>query len=205
MQFLTPQLKKDLVISALVLIVLYGMTHNAITRPKPEHKKGYWNIELIQHPLIFGFFGHNYLVLRNEDGHIEEEIHGLATNPITKQWKYVGNKPTDILQAWTFETPRNAEAETLFPGIVLTQGDQETVQLIWNNGKDCIAPINEQDIPYPPFGIRVFGTTENSNSVTSTLVQCMGLKIKHIGLFTPGAGKTLLTILNASTSKEIGK
>ncbi len=146
----------------------------------------------MQHPLFFGLAGHNYLVVRNQDGDIVSELHGLATDTTTKKWKYVGMKSSDVLQVWKFDGPRYYLAEKGFSGILLNQGTQGEVESIWEKTTDCITLINAQNIPYPPFGVKVSGETENSNSVAYTLALCMGLDARHIGILTPGETKNLL-------------
>ena len=183
---------KDLLWICVFTLCLYGMTHNPIIRPVPQPTPGNWSIQLMQHPLLFGFAGHNYLVLRDQDDTITEELHGLATDIQTGDWKYVGTNKTDILQVWEFNSPRYYLAEKKFPGIILSQGTQEQMTTIWNQARACKDPINQKKIPYPPFGVSFRAETVNSNSVANTLSVCMGLDIKHVGLLTPGEKRNLL-------------
>ncbi len=183
---------KDLLWSTLFLSVHYGITHNPIVRPIPQPIPGNWSIQLMQHPLLFGFAGHNYLALRDQNGNIVEELHGLATDAATGQWKYVGTNPTDILQVWEFESGRYYLAEKKFPGIIMDQGVQSDIFALWKKALSCKDPINQEKTGYPPYGFSFKSETLNSNSVAYTLALCMGLDTRHIGIWTPGATMNLL-------------
>ncbi len=183
---------KDSIFSLFIILSLYGVTHNPVVRPRTQAMPGNWSIEFMQHPLLFGFAGHNYLALRNQDGVIVSELHGLATDATTRQWKYIGSNIQDLLQVWEFENGRYYLAEKAFPGIVLQEGDEESMQKVWDMGRSCVAPINAQNIAYPPYGISFKNETRNSNSVAYTLAKCMLLDTRHVGIFTPGSTMNLL-------------
>ncbi len=183
---------KDLIFSLVFLVGVYFLVHNPITQPTPEYHLGMWSVETLQHPLLLGLAGHNYLILRNDKGQIVSELHGLATDASTGTYKYFGTKKTDELKVWEFSSIRYSMKEYQFPGVVLTQGDVSTTLTLWGLAKNCMAEINKKDILYSLYGINLLGTTENSNSATYTLAQCMGLDIRHIGIFTPGSQTDLL-------------
>lgn len=182
---------KDFALSGIFIFAIYGITHNPIVRPIPKPTPGLWSIQFMQHPLLFGFAGHNYLALRNERGDIVSELHGLATDHATKEWKYVGSRPTDLLQVWEFGTGKYL-AQKQFPGRVLHEGSQEDVLATWNQAVSCKNIINSMNLLYPPYGISLRSETVNSNSVAYTLASCMGLDVDHIGIWTPGAAMNLL-------------
>lgn len=146
----------------------------------------------MQHPLLLGIAGHNYLVLRDDTGAIKAELHGLATDESTGNWKYVGSRDTDTLKVWEFDGPRRYEANKKSPGIITFQGSQSETALLWNKAQICKERINELHLRYPPFGVAMRGETENSNSVAYTLTKCMDLPTKGVGWFTPGNGRDLL-------------
>lgn len=146
----------------------------------------------MQHPLVFGFAGHNYLALRDQDGTIVSELHGLATDSTTNEWKYIGSKKSDVLYAWEFQTGKYYLAGKTFPGIILSEGKEEDMRSLWNMGTSCVPSINEKNIPYPPYGINFKNETTNSNSVAYTLAKCMHLDTRHIGIWTPGSTMNLL-------------
>jgi hypothetical protein len=192
MKLFTPRFIKDLLIIIVLGSLLYGLTHNSITHPQLSATTGSWSIQLMQHPLIFGIAGHNYLVLRDDKNAIEKELHGLATDSTTSTWKYVGNDPKDILKVWEFNDPTLYAEQKGYPGVTLYKGDRNEAMMLWGKGEICKEEINNKNIPYPPYGVNMGGDTENSNSVAYTLTLCMGLDAQHLGLITPGWGKNLL-------------
>lgn len=152
----------------------------------------------MQHPLLLGVAGHNYLVLRDENNVIQKELHGLATNSLTDTWKYYGTNATDKLKVWEFDDPHYYLAQKGYSGIVLYKGTKDEVEVLWSKALLCKEEINDRNYAYPPYGVKVGGDTENSNSVAYTLTLCMGLDAKHLGLITPGWGKNLLETQVAS-------
>jgi hypothetical protein len=186
------QFTKDSFYSLIFLLAVYGITHNPIVRPIPTPIPGHWSIQLMQHPLIFGLAGHNYLALRDENGNVVEELHGLATDTYTKQWKYIGTKPTDKLQVWEFDNGRYYLAGKNFPGVIIDQGTQIDVLSLWSKALACKDSINQENISYPPYGVSFRSETTNSNSVAYTLAKCMGFDTRHIGIWTPGETMNLL-------------
>lgn len=190
-RLLSNHITRDFLWSSIVIFTMYGITHNPVVRPMPEATPGLWSIQFMQHPLIFGLTGHNYLALRDENGDIVSELHGLATDTAGK-WKYIGSSPTDTLQVWQFPNPRYYLAEKKFPGIILKEGNREELYSIWSQAAACKTEINAKNIPYPPYGFSIKNETTNSNSVAYTLAACMGLPTRHIGVFTPGATMNLL-------------
>lgn len=188
----TNQFIKDLFWSILFILSLYGLTHNPIVRPTPQPVPGNWSIQFMQHPLLFGFAGHNYLSLRDQDGSVVGELHGLATDAQTGNCKYIGSRSTDILQVWEFETGKYYLSQKKFAGIILREGKEEDIRALWEQARSCKDPINAQLIPYPPYGVSIKNETTNSNSVAYTLARCMNLDTRHIGIWTPGSTFDLL-------------
>jgi hypothetical protein len=198
-ELLTRQFIKDAIISAVFILALYAITHNPIVRPVPSPIFGNWSIQYMQHPLLLGFAGHNFLSLRDGEGRVISELHGLATDTDTGNWKYVGTDPKDVLHVWEFENGKYYLSGKTYPGIVLMQGKKEEVAKRWQEALACEGPINDQHIPYPPYGVRLRNETINSNSVAYTLAACMGLDTKHLGLWTPGSTVNLLEKLILKT------
>jgi hypothetical protein len=202
MKLFTPRFIKDIFLIILFGVLLYSLTHNPIVKPRAPQIKGAWSIQLMQHPLVFGVAGHNYLTLRNESNAVQKELHGLATDSATGEWKYYGTDKSDLLKVWEFSSDRNYIAKKDYPGVLLFKGTKEEVGGLWTKALICGEDINNQNIPYPPYGFDVKGDTENSNSVAYTLTLCMGLDAKHIGLLTPGWGNNLLSKQLAKISDQ---
>lgn len=192
MQLLTRRFIQDILVIILTGSLFYILIHNPITHPTLKVSKGYFSIQLMQQPLVFGIAGHNYLVLRDSNNQIKEELHGLATDTITGSWKYIGNDTTDVLKVWKFAGPHFYIAQKNYSGVTLSYGDEKTITTIWQKAIPCVSEINNLQIKYPPYGMNIRGDTENSNSVAYTLTRCMGLDAEHLGLITPGWGKNLL-------------
>lgn len=191
----TARFIKDLILIALFGFSLYALIHNPIVNPKPPVIEGKWSIQLMQHPLVFGVAGHNYLTLRDEKNTIRRELHGLATDKDNGGWKYYGTDRSDLLKVWEFSDPHYYLAQKNYAGTVLFEGSEENAKAVWEKGLVCKDEINAKNLPYPPYGIKVTGDTENSNSVAYTLALCMNLNPKHLGLITPGWGKNILETL----------
>lgn len=190
--FFTPRFRKDSLLSLLIIFFLYSVTHNPLTHPTPKPITGNWSIQFMQHPLLFGFAGHNYLLLRDGDGNVVSELHGLATDPQTGNWKYIGSSPTDLLRVWEFGSSHYYASEKTFPGVILLQGKEIDIKDRWALAQKCVDPINRKNIPYPPYGFSLKNETTNSNAVAYTLAQCMQVDVRHLGIFTPGSAVTLL-------------
>lgn len=194
MKLFTRRFIIDLFLIVVIGISLYALTHNSLVRPTPVTKKGFWSIQLIQYPLVFGMAGHNYLVLKDGKDRTIRELHGFPTETKNgkEMWKYIGTNTADKLKVWEFDSPHFYIANKNFPGILLYEGSEADAWHIWKKSAPCKGEINKENIPYPPYGVNVRGDTENSNSVAYTLSLCMNLTTKHLGLITPGWGKNLL-------------
>lgn len=191
-ELFTRQFVRDLIWGTVILFILYALVHNPLTRPKARATEGNWSIHFMQHPLVFGLAGHNYLALYDAKGTIVAELHGLATDPTTGEWRYIGTRSTDLLKVWEFDASKYYLAAKNLPGLVLAEGTMENVASLWNKARACKEPINERSISYPSFGFSIKNETINSNSVAYTLTKCMGLDTRHIGLITPGSKLDLL-------------
>lgn len=183
---------KDILIVAFFFVIFYALTHNSHVRPQPITSQGEWSIELHQKPLALGVAGHNYLVLRNDEGEIISTLHGLPTDEATGDWKYVGKNKKDILKVWEFGAKDDEGMRIGSYGVSLVKTNKEEAISRWVQAQQCGEMIDALSIPYPPFGVSFRKDTENSNSVAYTLASCMNLKTSHVGLFTPGWGKNLL-------------
>jgi hypothetical protein len=197
MKLFTTRFIKDLLLIALFGATFYILTHNPITHPNLPVISGKWSIQLMQQPIILGIAGHNYVVLRDVHNVIVDELHGLATDATTGEWKTIGRDKTDKLKVFEFNSPRYNDpryfvAQKKYAGILLYEGDESSVKEKWKMALSCKEEINALNLPYPPYGVAIGHETENSNSVAYTLTRCMNLDAEHLGLITPGWGKDLL-------------
>ncbi len=183
---------RSLVQLILISCILYGITHNKYARPIPTITKGTWTIEKAVYPLLGGLAGHNYVVLRDSEGLIRREFHGLPTNPKTGKYKTVSFSQDDILKAYEFPYALLTDKKDAISSAVVLSGTQETVIQKWEEGQRCVPVINTKGVLYPQFGVSFINETINSNSVADTLLTCMNLPTPHVGLLTPGTDKVLL-------------
>ena len=142
-------------------------------------------VVMSQFPLL-GLFGHNLLVMLDATGTVIAELDGLASSK-TGRIKPVGYLPSDRLKVYQFSTAYLYRHQQ--PRVVLYKGSRLEVQRRWAaalRGKDA---VNARGLAYP-----LFGLGRNSNSVTSTLIACMGLYELAIpnGKPAPGEGHLLL-------------
>lgn len=135
---------------------------------------------------ILGVFSHNLLVLLSASGAVLEELDGLATSAAGRI-KPVGYLPSDRLRVHRFTAP------FLFqPGqrqALLLAGTEQAVRPCWQAALRGAEAINALHLGYP-----ILGMGRNSNSVTSTLIACMGLAEPALprGRWAPGKGCLLL-------------
>lgn len=191
MKIFTKRFTKDLFLLALFGVLFYFLTHNSIAYPTPTTHVGVWSIEKLQKPLVFRIAGHNFFALRNAEGKIVSELHGLATDEKTNTWTYVGTGMGELLKVWEFDTSIFGTTHTMLPGIVIQEGDEESIRALWNKAKLCGEKINKKNIVYPPLGMSMY-ETKNSNAVAYTLSTCMGIQSKRIGIIVPGEQTNLL-------------
>lgn len=182
---------RSLVQLILISCILYGVTHNKYARPVPTITKGTWTIEKAVHPLLGGLAGHNYIVLRDSEGAIRREFHGLPTNPKTGKYKTISFSEDDILRAYEFPYPLLTRKKDSISSAIVLSGTQDAVIQKWEEGQKCIPIINTKDVTYPQFGVSFINETVNSNSVADTLLACMNLPTPHVGLLTPGTNYVL--------------
>jgi hypothetical protein len=186
---------RDLFDIAIVLFFIFVILLNPYTRPKETVRRGYYSIEKREHRLLMGLTGHTFLELRDENGNIVYQIHGLATNSSTGAWEEIGNAGTEYLRAWEFDGDKYKTYRDLDigrTGVEIVTGDKTHILEKWAKIRDCSLQINQKNIRYSRYGFNIFSETENSNSVAHTLILCAGLTDKSVGLFSPGSKTDLL-------------
>jgi len=147
-----------------------------------------FTIEMVQGSLIGGVAGHNFLRLKNGQGQVIGELHGLATGldnePITIGWAPWHKLKFYADRRWTGSTTGQA---TLFTG---TEAQAEAM---WERAELAGRLMNDQNLSYSMFGFSIFSQTKNSNAVASTLIAAMGLNEPLLSnALTPGTGNLLL-------------
>lgn len=160
------------------------------------------SIALRQHVFTVGHspFAHNYLVFYDDDGNIVGQIHGLAQDPKTDDFKDVG-RSSDYL------TVVPHDAQNLYregqPEKLLWQGSYDEATARWQAAKDAYNQINGRKMTYNPLGGDLNGPRDwdapvpaviagNSNSVSRTLIDAMGLRMPGMPHMAPGIENPLL-------------
>jgi hypothetical protein len=147
-----------------------------------------------------GVAGHDFWVLRDEQGRVCAELHGLATNRQTGKREPIGTNPDKYsLNIWKLDhTPpkydnqlgRDRNDPTYIKNdqphqTILRAGRQEVMDR-WNAAVGAIEPLNAKNLDYPAWGIGG-DTIVNSNSAYRTLGEVMGLPVRDFpGRMEPG-------------------
>lgn len=143
---------------------------------------------------IVGLAAHDFWVLRDEQGRVLGQLHGLATNtdheilPIGKfgdRLKFYHFGPRAIL----FGLNKNHDRNYIKAGQQsrpVYSGTPEEVLARWDNAVKSLEYLNDLDMPYTPFG--VFGSVHiNSNSAYALLGKLMNIPVpKFSGYWQPG-------------------
>ena len=166
--------------------------------------EGTWTIEAREYS-IFGLAGHNYWVLKDPNGQIYSEMHGLATDA-SGQIVPVGSS-SDTLRFYEFSSEvlgftGDPNGNTGLSGLyradqasqIAWAGTEAVVMDIWNHGVDAGSRINELGVTYALFGGSDGDfTTGNSNSVAFTIAEAMAVAFPDITYrFNPGDLKNLI-------------
>ena len=105
-----------------------------------------YSIYIVQYP-IFNRFGHNYLVLKDEDNNWVAEMHGLATSE-DKKIKPIGYLPSDRLIAYEYkkengDNPFFGKESAGYPSEKIFEGSKDEVLSRWGLGQEKIKEINK--------------------------------------------------------------
>lgn len=143
---------------------------------------------------VAGVAGHDFWVLRDENGRALAELHGLATDRQTGRPVPIGTD-TDrySLQVWEFaHDPKyagahgvNVTSESYISDgqankTVLT-ADSKEVMARWDAAVAARQPLNALNLDYPSYGVNFFQDTVNSNSTYRTLGEVMGVPVQKFG------------------------
>ena len=160
------------------------------------------SIALRQYILKVGHspFAHNYLVFYDDDGNIVGQFHGLATDPIDGEPKHFG-RSSDYLTVVPDDPQKLYRPEQ--PEQVLWQGSYDEATARWQAARDAHDQINSRKLTYNPLGGDLNGPRDwdapvpriiagNSNSVSRTLIDAMGLRMPGMPHMAPGIENPLL-------------
>lgn len=141
---------------------------------------------------IGGIASHNFWVLRDGDNEVIAQLHGLATDRKTNQFKPIGYFK-DRLGFYEFisakKHPSFISGKQQF--FTVYQGDEDELLARWNKASCQIDALNKLDLNYSPFG--VFGLPiTNSNSAYHLFSQLIDVECCHFpGVLQPGIHNNL--------------
>lgn len=147
-----------------------------------------------------GMFGHDFWVLRDENGQAMAELHGLATERATNTPVPIGTDAEKYsLRAWQFahdaqyaqdhgvQPTQATYMQDNQPSQTIVRAGKEEVMARWNAAVGAIEPLNAKDLDYPSYGFNIVHDTINSNSAYRTFGEIMGLPVKDFpGRSEPG-------------------
>ncbi len=175
---------------ALFIFVYFAVTSNPVVKPKAIIPVGNWSIEKAQTGLFFELAAHNYLILRDDKGLVQKELHGTPTEP-DGTFIRVAILPGRTLRVMEFNTPLDGDRSYKPSGITVYKGNREDTLAKWDSAHACSESINKEKLPYPTLGFNLEEDRVNSNSVATTLLSCMNLPSPRVGLLTPGANNLI--------------
>lgn len=149
---------------------------------------------------VAGVGGHSFWVLRDESGRAIAELHGLATNRETGRPVPIGTDEDKFsLRVWHYPHDSEYAASIGAPTTTasyIQEGQQSRTVLVadrdevlarWNAAVAAKDSLNALDLDDPSLGIKLFGSTVNSNSTYRTLGEVMGLPVRGFpGAIEPG-------------------
>ena len=146
-------------------------------------------------------FAHNFLVRYDDNGNIVGELHGFAIDPNTNERKAIG-RSSDYLRAREPALGDRFYAEGQ-PEQILWQGPEEDAAAHWTAARQAGDQINNRNLTYNLWGSDLNGPKDwdapvpdviagNSNSVNSTLVDAMGLRLPSMPYMARGIENPIL-------------
>lgn len=161
-----------------------------------SHSLHTFSIEARSYKLI-GIASHNFWVLRDQQGKVLSQLHGLATDRASNHFKPMGFF-NDRLGFYEFITDNNDPnfISTQQISVIVYQGNKKDVLLRWNKAACQTETLNKQDINYSPFGI--FGhPITNSNSAYHLFADLMNIPCyRFLWVLEPGINNTLHSYIN---------
>lgn len=190
-----------------------------ITHEAPSKGASSWRIEFVEKPLELGFIdnlifrgrsaGHSFLRLVDEYDQVRGELHGYSFDPDKDKisdmnfnpWKRVKHKfarsalpfNPNMIKVFHFGFERSRHAE-LQPQTVL-EGSRSEMISSWMKAINRGMDINCEDHEYRPIGLLQFKSAQNCHSVSSDLMEAIGIDIENIQSVyaAPGFNKKIET------------
>lgn len=165
-----------------------------------------YSIEARSLGILGGVAGHDFWVLRDEQGNAVAELHGLATDRETGEVLTVGtDEDKHSLRVWHYAHDPDyarsigAQVDTTTyiregqPSRTVLTADSEEVLARWNSAVSAAPALNAEDLDYPRYGFKLFGGAINSNSTYRTLGEIMGVQVRDFdGRMEPGVNNRMV-------------
>ena len=138
---------------------------------------------------------HNFWVLRDGDGKVISELHGLATDRKTNTFKPIGIFK-DRLGFYELKRAENAPSfiSNKQNSMIIFSGGKEQVLARWNKASCQVEKLNDHDLNYSPFGIFGLPIT-NSNSAYHLFANLMNVTCYRFpGVLEPGIKNDLIAV-----------
>ena len=156
---------------------------------------------------VVGIAGHNYWVLRDQDGKALAELHGLATDRNSGSAVPIGtDESKHSLRAWHYVHDEQYAASigtkvdtTTYiapdqPARTVATGSKDEILGRWAAAANAVQELNALDLNYPNYGFKVFGETINSNSAYRTFGELMDVPVNDFPRrVEPGIGNRMLS------------
>ncbi len=141
---------------------------------------------------IAGIVSHNFLVLRDDQGSTISQLHGLATDRNSNNFKAIGFFK-DRLGFYEFNTEDNDPSfiSKKQRSAIVFQSVKDDVLLRWNRASSQVKSLNQHDLDYSPLGLFGFPIC-NSNSAYCLYARLMDIPCyRFSGILEPGINNDL--------------
>lgn len=149
-----------------------------------------YTIEATQFSALGLLPSHNYYVIKDPDGKVIIELHGLATSKNGKV-KIIGYLPSDKIRFHEFKGNKFYDPSNPPRTQVVFTGSYAAVMKKVSNAQKVGKYINSLNIPYPFLGI-IGRKLDNSNAVYRTLGYAMRVEAPYLDGIKPGMGDILI-------------
>lgn len=176
------------------------------TPPMPEIR---YSIEARAYD-IMGLAAHDFWVLKDQNGKVLGQLHGLATNP-ENRIKPIGTLG-DYLKfyhfgprALLFGLPPDRDLNFIKAdqhAKPMYSGSPEEVLNRWDHAVKALPYLNHLDVPYTPFAV-LGGVLLNSNTAYTLLGKLMGIPIHYFPNYWQPGWQNTDKILTASQLKAM--
>jgi hypothetical protein len=166
-----------------------------------------YTIEARSLSIVGGVAGHDFWVLRDENGRPLAELHGLATDRQTGRPVPIGDDPDRYsLRVWHYPHDPAYAASLGVPvnGATYIRDDQPSRTVLtgsstevlarWNTAVRTMGELNGLDLNYPGLLTNSLGDPVNSNSTYRTLGEIMGVQVRDFpGRMEPGVDNRMIS------------